>query len=198
MGYSACTLNENDIALITTGYKGEQDNEFEMHIRTMNLPNMKMHPSQRLPNVGKTIPTTQVYLHPADRTMVQLSEILFPPGQQIFNHSFIEFHPYNVTQYNTTIFYEDNYSQLPYVSMDKQQDSCIIATGGNYGIIKDINNEAATPNCYHYEIVLVRLLNNRDIKARNFPYEWYNNILNPPELLLQHVTSNSITNCTNF
>ncbi|MBP5540762.1 MAG: hypothetical protein J6X88_03845 [Bacteroidales bacterium] len=168
--YSACALDEDNIALVTTAVIDPVIDDFELRVRTVKLSTMTMPTAQRLPVEGKPIQIAQAYLYQVNKTMVHLSDFRFPPGQQYHNYTFVEFLPYKGTAYHTTAFYE-KYINKTYESMDVMQDSCLISTGGNYGFIKDIKHEDATSNCYYYEDVYIRLTNTRTIHNIQFSYE---------------------------
>jgi len=168
--YSACALDNDNIALVTTAVIDPVIDDFELRVRTVKLSTMTMPTAQRLPVEGKPIQIAQTYLYQVNKTMVHLSDFRFPPGQQYHNYTFVEFLPYKGTAYHTTAFYERSFNRT-YESMDVMRDSCLISTGGNYGFIKDIKHEDATSNCYYYEDVYIRLTNPRTIYTSQFSYE---------------------------
>lgn len=168
--YMACALDDNNIALVTTGVVDPGNNNYEIRVRTVKLSSMTMTTAQRLPVEGKPIQIAQTYLYQANKTMVHLSDYRFPPGQQNYNYTFVEFLPYKLIAYYTTAFYEKRVNKT-FESMDVIQDTCLISTGGNYGFIKDIKHEDPSSICYYYENVYVRITNTRTIHEDRFPYE---------------------------
>ena len=164
--YIGCHMCADTIAVATRGrYLSSGWSEWDTRIRVIDAASHVMTSSQAFDlNDYKSDPIDMVYLK-NKKTLVLLEDIIYPPASGVNNYSFIFLNPYQTFKANPDIpiiaptipwvlpytakgFYEATRS-LTFWSMDRtaSQDA-IVATGGDYWILKSIPLITPGHNCY--------------------------------------------------
>ncbi len=164
--YTGCHMCADTIAVATRGrYLESGWSEWDTRIRVIDAASHVMTSSQAFDlNDYKSDPIDMVYLK-NKKTLVLLEDIKYPPVSGVNNYSFIFLNPYQTFKANPDIpiiaptipwvlpyaakgFHEATRS-LTFWSMDRtaSQDA-IVATGGDYWILKSVPLITTGNNCY--------------------------------------------------
>lgn len=164
--YTGCHMSADTIAVATRGrYLESGWSEWDTRIRVIDAASHVMTSSQAFDlNDYKSDPIDMVYLK-NEKTLVLLEDIKYPPASGVNNYSFIFLNPYHsfranpdipiiaptipwVLPYTAKGFHEATRS-LTFWSMDRtaSQDA-IVATGGDYWILKSVPLITTGNNCY--------------------------------------------------
>lgn len=167
--YKGCTVENDNIVMATTGCIDPSNDVNDLRIRKVNLQSMTMSPSQAVSNIMKTEPIDMTFL-PKDHTLVLLAQMNFPTSQPAYQFTFLNLYPDKNSTYNAKGLVETR-APHNYESLNTLRDSCYIATGGNYGIVKDVLNDDPTPSCHFMDKTKVTILNDITIYPSIYPYE---------------------------
>lgn len=183
--YTGCHMCADTIAVATRGrYLSSGWSEWDTRIRVIDAASHVMTSSQAFDlNDYKSDPIDMVYLK-NEKTLVLLEDIKYPPASGVNNYSFIFLNPYQTFSgtptpnpplagyppYSAKGFFESTRS-LPFWSMDRTAShDAIVATGGDYWILKSIPLITPGHNCYKPIVVKIHKLDNIVGIQGHYPY----------------------------
>ena len=183
--YTGCHMCADTIAVATRGrYLSSGWSEWDTRIRVIDAASHVMTSSQAFDlNDYKSDPIDMVYLK-NEKTLVLLEDIKYPPASGVNNYSFIFLNPYQTFSgtptpnpplagyppYTAKGFFESTRS-LPFWSMDRTaSQNAIVATGGDYWMLKSIPLITTGNNCYKPISVDVYKLDDIIGVSANDPY----------------------------
>ena len=116
---------------------------YSSRLRIFDLGTMTMTHAQQFDLLDKAEPLEMAYMSDY-ATLVSLQYQMYPSGAH--HYTFVSWKPYSTTPYNAKLTYENNDYILMW--MDRLTTKHIVATGGNYWLMKDIISDYSAPNCY--------------------------------------------------
>ena len=142
-GVNHCCLMRGDTIADATLYCTNGGAPYGSSLRVFDLNTMTMTCAQRFDLLDKAEPLEMAYL-PEYATLVTLQWQMYPSGQKHYN--FVSWRPYDSTPYYAKLTYETADHKLE--CMDKLTTKHVVATGGDYWLMKDIINDIPSTTCY--------------------------------------------------